>query len=186
MLNYYYVQLVDLPIEIEAIDIVLSNCGFTESDIIAAQNCKPYDTGGLVKCLKSKLEANVMLTVILDVQDRLINEQIGIVKHLEIIENKVSITYIQLDDPDAGKKLINKNSTARTYNWVRIKRHKTAIFFTNINQSIGLKQTQVSFRFSWACTIHKVQGLSLQEAVISFGLERSEIFKCLSRIWSFT
>ena len=127
-----------------------------------------------------------MLTLILDVQDRLINEQIGIVKHIEIIENKVSITYIQLDDPDTGKKLITKNSTARTYNWVRIKRHKTSIIFRNINQSIGIKQTQVSFRLSWACTIHKVQGLSLQEAVISFGLERSEIFKCLSRVWSFT
>ena len=59
-------QLVDLPIEIEAIDIVLSNCGFTESDIIAAQNCKLSDSGGLVKCLKSKLEANVMLNLILD------------------------------------------------------------------------------------------------------------------------
>ena len=27
-----------LPIEIKAIDIIPSNCGFTESDIIAAQN----------------------------------------------------------------------------------------------------------------------------------------------------
>ena len=107
-------------------------------------------------------------------------------KHLEIIENKVSITYIQLDDPDAGKKLITKNSTARTYNWVRIKRQRTSIIFKNINQSIGIKQTLFPFRFTWACTIHKVQGLSLQEAVISFGLERSEIFKCLSRVWSFT
>ena len=32
-------QLAGLPIEIEAIDIVPSNCGFTESDIVAAQNC---------------------------------------------------------------------------------------------------------------------------------------------------
>ena len=30
---------------------------------------------------------------------------------------------------------------------------------------------------SWACTIHKVQGLSLQEAVVSFDLERQKIFK---------
>ena len=68
-------QLAGLPTEIEAIDIVPPNCGFTESDIIAAQNRKPSDTGGLVKCLKLKLEAKVMLTVNLDVQDRLINGQ---------------------------------------------------------------------------------------------------------------
>ena len=53
------------------------------SDIIATQNCKPSDTGGLVKCLKLKLETKVMLIVNLDVQDRLINGQIGVVKHLE-------------------------------------------------------------------------------------------------------
>ena len=95
-------QLAGLPIEIEVIDIVPSNCGFTESDIIAAQNRKPSETGGLVKCLKLKLEAKVMLTVNLDVQDRLINGQIGVVKHLEIIEDKVSTIYIKFDVPDAG------------------------------------------------------------------------------------
>ena len=91
-------QLAGSPTEIEAINIVPSNCGFTESDIIAAQNRKPSDTGGLVKCLTLKLKAKVMLTVNVDVQDRLINGQIGVVKHLEIIENKVSIMYIKFDD----------------------------------------------------------------------------------------
>ena len=112
-------QLSGLPIEIKAIDIVPSNCGFTGSDIIAAQNHKPSDTGGLAKSLILKLEAKVMLAVNVDVQDRLINGQIGVVKHLEIIENKVSIIYIKFDDdPDAGKKLITKNSTVRIHNWV--------------------------------------------------------------------
>ena len=100
--NSMFNQLAGLPIEIEAIDIVPSNCGFTESDIIAAQNRKPSGTGGLVKFLKLKLEAKVMLTVNLDVQDRLINGQIGVVKHLELIEDKVSIIYIKFDVPDAG------------------------------------------------------------------------------------
>ena len=54
-------QLAGLPIKIEAIDIVPSNCGFTENDIIVTQN------------RKLKLEAKVMITVNLDVQDRLIN-----------------------------------------------------------------------------------------------------------------
>ena len=136
------IQLVGLPIEIEAIGIVPSNCGFTESDIIAAQNRKPSNTGGLVKCLTLKLEAKVMLTVNVDVQERLINGQIGVVKHLEIIENKVSIIYIKLDDPDAGKKFITKNSTTRIHNWVPIKRHETSIIIRNTNKSIAIKRTQ--------------------------------------------
>ena len=44
-----------------------------------------------------------MLTVNRDVQDRLINGQIGVVKHIKIIENKVSIKYTKFNDPDAGK-----------------------------------------------------------------------------------
>ena len=65
---------------------------------------KMSDTRGLAKCLTLKLEAKVMLTVNVDVQDSLINGQIGVAKHLEIIESKVSIIYIKFDDPDAGKK----------------------------------------------------------------------------------
>ena len=170
-------QLAGLPIEIEAIDIVPSNCGFTESDIIAAQNRKPSDTGGLVKCLKLKLEAKVMLTVNLDVQDRLINGQSGIAKHPEIIENNVTVIYIKFDDLDAGKKLITKNSTARIHNWVPIKRHETSIIIRNTNKSITIKRTQFPLKLSWARTVHKVQGLSLQEAVISFDSDRQKIFK---------
>ena len=56
-------QLACLSLEIEAIKIVPYNCQFTESDIIAAQNRRLSDTGGLVKCRKLKLEAKVMLTV---------------------------------------------------------------------------------------------------------------------------
>ena len=133
-------QLAGLPIEIEAIDIVPSNCGFTESNIIVAQNRKPSDTGDLVKCLKLKLEAKVMLTVNLDVRERLINGQIGVVKHLEFIKNKVSLIYIKFDDPDAGKKLTTKNSTARIHNWVPIERHETSFVIINTNKSMTIKQ----------------------------------------------
>ena len=44
------------------------------------------------------------------------NTQIGVAKHLEIIENKVSIMYIKFDDLDVSTKLINKNSGDRIHN----------------------------------------------------------------------
>ena len=106
--NSVFNQLAWSSLEIEAIKIVPYNCQFTESDIIAAQNRRLSDTGGLAKCCKLKLEAKVMLTVNLDVQDRLINKQIGVVKHLEVIENKSSTIYTKFENPDVQKKLISK------------------------------------------------------------------------------
>ena len=47
-------QLAGFSIDIEPIDIVPSNCGFTESDTIAAQILRHSDTGDLVKCWKLK------------------------------------------------------------------------------------------------------------------------------------
>ena len=44
-----------------------------------------------------------MLTVNFDAQDKLMIRQIGVVKHLEIIENKVSLICIKFDDLDANK-----------------------------------------------------------------------------------
>ena len=52
------------------------------------------------------------------------------------------------------------------------------------------KQTQFPLMLAWACTVHKVQGLSLDKVVISFDLEKQRGFKCgqmyvaLSRVTS--
>ena len=118
-----------------------------------------------------------MLTVNRDIQDRLIIGQIGVVKHLKIIKNKVSIISIKTDDSEVGKKLIIKNSTARISNWVPTKRHGTSIIMRNKNKLISINQTHFPLRLPWTCAMHKVQVLSLQEAVASFDLERQKIFK---------
>ena len=53
-----------------------------------------------------------------------------------------------------------------------------------------IKRTQFPLALSWACTVHKVQGLSLDEGVISFDLHRQRSFNqgqmyvALSRITS--
>ena len=38
------------------------------------------------------------------------------------------------------------------------------------------KRTQFPLALSWACTIHKVQGLSLEQGVVSFDLKRQNLF----------
>ena len=65
MLNKLLGALVAIP----AIDTIPSNCGFTQCQIMAAQNRKQSETGGLARLLTLKLESKVLLTVNIDVQE---------------------------------------------------------------------------------------------------------------------
>ena len=39
-----------------------------------------------------------------------------------------------------------------------------------------IKRTQIPWPLSWACTIHNIQGLSLDGGVISFDLKKGKYF----------
>ena len=67
-------------VAIHAIDTIPANRGFTQCQIMATQNRKQSETGGLARLLTLKLESNVMLTGNIDIQDRLSNSQIIVVK----------------------------------------------------------------------------------------------------------
>ena len=45
-----------------------------------------------------------------------------------------------------------------------------------LKQQPYVKRTQFPLTLSWACTVHKVQGLSLVKGVISFDLEKQKSF----------
>ena len=93
------------------------------------QVVKQSATGGLAKTLKLKIGAKVMLTINTDIQDRLINGQIGLVKHFEIINNDVATIFIKFDDANAGRNLILTNSFAMQNNSIPIKKSLTQQYF---------------------------------------------------------
>ena len=76
--------------------------------------------------------------------------------------------------------MLNKkasNPQAKQYNGVPIERI-TVDIKTKVKKdaSTSIKRTQFPLRLSWACTVHKVQGLSLKQVVVGFDLIKQKAF----------
>ena len=136
------------------------------------------ETGGLAYSLELKINARVMLTTNINIQDRLINGQIGTVKHIEIKENELKAIYLELDVKRAGQFRMSGNDIiAKNSEWVPIKREEIYIYLNKYKTtSPSIKRTQFPLALSWACTVHKVQNLRLMSAVVNFDLENQKLF----------
>ena len=172
-----------------AIDEIPKNVSKELADKVIQQS--QSQTSGLAKVLKLKVDARVMLTVNVDIADRLINGQIGAVKFIYRNNNKNEKIYVKFDDAEAGRKRINLDQFARQNLWVPLETSETNIpIRINKISSPVIKRTQFPLMLSWAYTIHKVQGLGFDKAVISFDLikQRSfnngKIYVALSRVRS--
>lgn len=77
--------LANLPVqllEIESADDLPSNCSYPQQVIAVVQNPKQTETVGLARLLELNVGARIMLTVNIDIEDRLINGQVGQVPHI--------------------------------------------------------------------------------------------------------
>ena len=144
--------------------------------IQAPQNQKQTNTGGLVKLLKLKIGAKVMLIVNIDIQDRLINGQTGIIRHIEFAQGNVCKAYIKFFDEQAGSKVMRSSYLGRQNSWVPIEKCETEISIKKGSVSPSIKRTQFPLTLAWASTVHKVQGLNLEQCVIDFDLRKQKSF----------
>ena len=88
-------------VAINTIDTIHATIAFTQCQVKTAQNYKQSETGDLVRLLTLKPESKVMLSVDINIQDRLINGQMGVVKYFKTVDN-----VDKFDDPEADRKLI--------------------------------------------------------------------------------
>ena len=136
-----------------------------------------------------------MLTNNVDISDRLINGQLGTVARILVNEvtEKPSIVYIKFEDEDVGNLVIDKSGDnfAIENKVVPIKPVLAQIKLNaGKRSSPAIQRLQFPLALAWACTVHKVQGLTLNKIAISFELfkQRSfnygQIYVALSRATS--
>ena len=152
-------------------DIVLS-----QNLIDATKQRKMSETRNLESPLKLKADAQIMLTSNLNIDDRLVNGLVGTFKQIKYKNNEVSVVYVKFNDISAGREAMQSDLTAQQQNWVPIKKHQALFGLRKNKQQPSVKRTQFPLTLPWACTVLKVQGLSLAEGVVSFDLEKQKSF----------
>ena len=120
-------------------------------------NWNQSETGGLAGILKIKTNARVMLTVNIDLQDRLVNGQLGTVMHITGNSQGISKIYFKFDDTRAGVKAMHADVFGKQNSWVPIEKTEVDIKIKlSKNSSTVIKRTQDSLMFAWGRTVHKV------------------------------
>lgn len=120
-------------------------------------------------CLPESLclarNARVMLCKNVDVEDSLVNGACGTVTHIDFgnDEKFPKTVYVKFDDEKIG----SQRRKTRAHAAVEC-RYSTAIDpeEDRATKAGGLR-FQFPLRLAWACTVHKVQGLTVDEAVVS-------------------
>ena len=117
-----------------------------------------------------------MVTVNIDIKDRLIDGQVGKVFGFKIVDNIINEVYIKFQGSQTGRRAIMNNQFTRANCVVRIEKCEADIPISKGSVSPCIKRTQFPLALSWACMIHKVQGLSLNEGAVSFELRKQKYF----------
>uniref|UniRef100_A0A8C2FB76 ATP-dependent DNA helicase n=1 Tax=Cyprinus carpio TaxID=7962 RepID=A0A8C2FB76_CYPCA len=150
-------------------------------ELIAGHHIKVYNT-----CLPAKLllgiNARVMLIKNIDVNDGLVNGVCGTVTHIvRTDKNKLPETvYIHFDDSHVGFKRRKQclAEPAKLFNSTPIHVEEE-----NACRNGGFRR-QFPLKLAWACTVHKVQGLTVDCAVVSLKkvFAAGQAYVALSRV----
>ena len=143
---------------------------------------KSSETGGLHEILNIAKGCRVMLTANLDVSDGLVNGATGTVKEIEVENDIVQHTLVHVDRDDVGQK-----ASRRTPGLVKIGRHE--VKFT-VGRHYGAEVTRKQFPLvpAWGCTIHKVQGVSVDQILVNLSgrFNLGQAYVALSRVRTFS
>ena len=146
------------------------------SNAVAGQTChidfttlskKRTDTGGLHSVLKVAIGARGMLTTNVDVSDGLVNGARGEIVHVATTNRDSRFIHIlvKFDNSEVGAKAKHASHYSNYSDAVPLSRHET-VFLARGKRGSEITRVQFPLTLAWATTIHKVQGLSLDEIVV--------------------
>ena len=124
-------------------------------------------TGRLFEVFEVKKSARVMLTHNIDVTDGLTNGAMGTVTHVQANNGEVTSIFVKFDHNQVGT-MARRNSATNHICKDSVSIHRIqATFFIQGKKSAEVTRTQFPLMLSWAVTIHKVQGLTLDKIVVN-------------------
>ncbi|XP_062591494.1 uncharacterized protein LOC134252984 [Saccostrea cucullata] len=149
--------------------------------VLREKPLRSLKTDNLSSTLLMAVNARVMLTRNCDVEDGLVNGVMGYITHFVYDQNSTNITAIgvKFDNKNVGKKsgkTIQKGSVLvhRVQEEIIEKKLKTVV------------RHQFPLRLSWACTAHKVQGMTVEKVVVNLDrmFSPGQAYVALTRVTS--
>ena len=164
--------------------------GQTQHIDLATLSNKRTDTGGLHGVLNIACGAKVMLTTNVDVSDGLVNGARGKIVHIVTNSNNdVTTVLVKFDNEQVGVKVCQSSQYRASYpNVVPLKKVEV-VFLARGKRGSEITRVQFPLTLSWATTIHKVQGLTLDAIVVDMKgthFNAGQIYVALSRVRALT
>ena len=137
---------------------------------------------GLPSSILLGVTARVMLTRNVDVEDGLVNGVMGFISEIKQSNGNTGETtgiYVVFDNTDVGKKSGKKNAAGVLE--VMVRREEENI---NGRGRQHIIRHQFPLQLAWACTAHKVQGMTAKEVVVNLDkmFAPGQAYVALSRV----
>ena len=156
----------------------------TNSGVEVRFSNRASDTGGLLDELQLVAGCRVMLKYNIDVSDGLVNGATGKVLHIVFLANSVTTILVEFDNQEIGRRAKQESHFKQDYpTAVPISRVESRFNIGNRN-AISACRRQFPLVLAWATTIHKVQGLTTDNIVVSFqgAFSAGQAYVALSRV----
>ena len=151
-------------------------------------------TGNLVSKLEVAVNARVMITVNIDISDGLVNGATGKVEKIITIGDNIQCILVKFDHSRVGKKALKNSHWLDIHpNAIPIYKHESRFSLKtkktrkrDKGKSVQVRRRQFPITLFSACTIHKMQGQTVDQIVIDMSgrFGPGQAYVALSRVTS--